>query len=183
MKRPLILLMVLGLLMAFPATAGAGPDCDKKPDHPFCGGGYPPSGELTPGYPCDEAATPVTDDFTVTLTAANRSACIDVLSAGGDWNFTISTDGRVNMLWMVVKDSQPGDHCYQADLWRSTFPTSITRPVPAATINACDGLISPPDYDDTAPSLVYGAKMQGTGTVTIDVTLPNTPPSRSDLIR
>jgi len=175
MKRLLILLMVLGLLMAFPATAGAGPDCDKKPDHPFCGGGYPPDGELTPGYPCDEAAVPVTGQFTVTLTAANSSACIDVLSGEGDWNFTISTAGPVNTLWMVVKDSQPGDFCYQADLWRKTIPTSITRTVPAATINACDGLLAPPDYDDSADSLVYGAMMQGTGTVTIDVTLPPGP--------
>lgn len=144
MKRLIILLVVLGLLMAFPATAGAGPDCEEKPDHHLCGGGDPPDGELKPGYTCPEY-NPEVGAFIVTLTAENPSVCIDwdpdtVIET--EWEFSISaSDAR--MLWMAVKDSQPGDFCYQADLWRHTIQSEVRHWVPAAEIDACDGMIGP----------------------------------------
>ena len=174
MKRLLILLVVLGLLMTFPGAAGAGPDCNKNPDHHLCGGGDPPDDEFKPGYPCEEGAAydPVATDFEEVLDAANDSVCVDVDSAAGDWTYTIVTAGRVNSLWMVVKDSQPGDFCYQADLWRRDIPSEVKHWVPAAVIDACDGRIASRDYTDSADSLVFAAMYGGKGSVTISVDLP-----------
>ena len=93
---------------------------------------------------------PVTADFEVVLDAANPNACIDVNSEPGDWTYTIVTEGRINSLWMAVKDSQPGDFCYQADLWRRYIPSEVTHyDVPAAGIDACDGKIAPADTPTT----------------------------------
>jgi hypothetical protein len=49
---------------------------------------------------------------------------------------------------------------------------SIAYWVPAAEIDACDGITAPRDYTDSADSLVFAAMMGGKGSVTIDITLP-----------
>ena len=176
MRRLVIMLIAVGLLMAFPGAAGA-----KKPP-------APPGQDPYPGETCAERTFDdpamwyigtANDDFTLTLPPDSdlRVACIDVTSLEGVWTFEIDAVG-VASFTMQIKDSVPGDICWR-DAWSSTkktdLPESLTTPglMPAATFNACPG----DDFTDESEPLVFMVgyspeKRAETSSLTIHVNLP-----------
>jgi hypothetical protein len=148
MKRLIILLVALGLLMAFPAAA-AGVDCEKKPDHPLCGDGGP-DGEYV-GTECVESTKLGDDvivdatgtDFEFTVDPIEPNACIDVsnVAASGTWTIDFEVvSGTLRELIVSVRDSVAGgDLCDEARLRRPSEPSgSISlQPNAADFVNAC----------------------------------------------
>ena len=151
MKRLLILLVVLGLLMAFPATAFAEkPDFCSDPEstHPSCGDGEP-DGEYV-GTECVESTKlgddmlvdAKTTDFSFAVDPQNPNACIDVsnVAASGTWtiNFEV-VSGTLRELIVSVRDSiAGGDLCDEARLRRPSEPWEILlQPNAADFVNAC----------------------------------------------
>ena len=145
LRRVLILVVVMALPLALMATAAAKkPDCSLDPTHPSCG--EDPSDDVPMGGTvCDPAEYPngingvQTNDFTFTLEVASDStfACVDVLSAAGEWKFTV-TASRARSLLLVGRDSiAPGDACDALSFRRDAIPGSHSLVMPAATINAC----------------------------------------------
>jgi hypothetical protein len=151
MKRLLILLVVLGLLTAFPAAALADkPDC-SIPDstHPSCGDGEP-DGEYV-GTECtestklgDDMLVDATDtDFLLTVDAINPNACIDVskVAASGTWSIEFNVvSGTLRELIVSVRDSVAGgDLCDEARLRRPIERSGriSLQPNAADFVNAC----------------------------------------------
>lgn len=145
MKRLVTLLVILGLLMAFPAGAAA----EKPPAPPG-----PPGGDNGPmaGTECVDTANPdlayqVSDDFVLTAGGEIEYVCIDVSDViAGDWDVTVDVTGSLRELLVVVRDSvAPGDACAVAHYRRNTLPDSpfpftlpFTLPVNAADrVNSC----------------------------------------------
>ena len=137
MKKLVMILIVLGMLMALPATAGA-----KKP---------PPGQEPFPGLTCqawfkshDDSLFQVgveNNDFSLTLDSDTPAACFDVDSQAGDWEISLETI-KVASLQMQIKDSVPGDFCFREGWGKKKNPIpdspwSINVRIPEATIDAC----------------------------------------------
>lgn len=164
--RLLTLAASLALLMAMISTATAGPPddafCGRNPNHQRCTSEVlPPSGlscadYLTISPNADlELRTWVDpvfgDSMSVPLLMSGESdICIDVSnSKPGSFVFKVeNADGakKSNVLYALIKDSHPGDHCGTApgepgsalnlDLRDGEVAGEITD-VPAATLNAC----------------------------------------------
>ena len=92
MKRLLIVLVALGLLIAFAGPAGADkPDNPGKPDGPdglTCAEAYAndPNGQTLLGVFSSSDA----DRLQFTLTKERSAACFDVTSGAGDWSMEVA---------------------------------------------------------------------------------------------
>ena len=217
MRRFWILLIVAAMAMALAAPAtGKG-----KPDNP----GNPNPSEVLPqeGFSCadyEKIAPEAYEEARVwdvslsksmsvePLTSGGSSICVDISgSESGSFNIDVqNVDGtkRNSILFALIKDSHPGDHCGQAvgapgsalnlRLHDGEVAGIITG-VPAATINACgieyseadleyvDGewvVVNPTiDQDETPDPLVLVLGITGklgvTAKVTITYCAPNVP--------
>jgi len=149
MRRSLVILIAIALAFTTALAAGAGPNCDKVPDHPKCAGNS--GGDETPlsGTICDpsdyseELSGVQTDDFSFTLSGKRDDACIDVISVEGPWQVTI-TGGGARQLGIIPRDSvAPGDSCggyilRVGDIYTNNPLTlGYHGVIPTATINAC----------------------------------------------
>jgi hypothetical protein len=153
MKRPWLLVLVVGMIMALAApVAAAPPDCSEKPDHPSC----PLPDDLDGGTVCDTEA-PKTGDFDITLGGGKThypdGACVDVLSDEGPWYVTVDVQqGSVRELRLFLRDSVgPGDGCFEGGSCGLVLRDLPTDPIhlapsmnvddagsmPGAYVNAC----------------------------------------------
>jgi hypothetical protein len=143
-------LCVVALTVAAATPATAKVDCDVRPDHPACQTDDP-AGELPMGGTmCDPAGYPdgidgvQYGDFTFTLEGKKPGTCIDVMSAAGPWEVTITGEGA-RYLVLVPRDSiAAGDSCggyllrNEANIYgASPHILGYDGTIPAATINAC----------------------------------------------
>ena len=114
----------------------------------------PPAQEPTGGTTCVDNGAPAGDlkwddndsGFTITLTADDDYACVDVLWAtAGKWQITVTGEGA-RSLTLVPRDSvAPGDSCGGAMLRRDAVYGVLTLPldedtrneIPAGYVNAC----------------------------------------------
>lgn len=142
---------VMTLSLAVPGLA--------KPDK------TPPGQEPPPGATCSDRvfedpalwqATSASDDFSVTLTAEQPAACVDVTSVAGDWAIHIDALEAAG-LEVQIKDSVPGDFCFREGYGgrKHPIPQDIAVwDVPAAAVDACTpgevGLAA-----DQDPALVF----------------------------
>jgi hypothetical protein len=156
--RLLTLAASLTLLLAMISTATAGPPdgafCDKHENHPRCTSEVlPPSGLSCADYEkiapedAEEALVwdvSLSESMSVIFPRSDGSSvCIDVSnSEPGRFVFDVeNADGakRNSVLYALIKDSHPGDHCGSAlnlNLRSGEFDGTITD-VPAAHLNAC----------------------------------------------
>jgi hypothetical protein len=162
--RLLTLAASLTLLVATISTATAGPPdgsfCDKHENHARCQSEpEPPSGLTCVDYEkiapeaYEEALVwdvSLSESMLVSLMSGESDICVDISnSVSGSFEVDVeNVDGakRSNVLYALIKDSHPGDHCGTApgepgsalnlDL-RNSEPAGEITDVPAATLNAC----------------------------------------------
>jgi uncharacterized membrane protein YphA (DoxX/SURF4 family) len=80
------------------------------------------------------------DTFNVTLTKANPSVNVGVCSGAGDWVFTYTVTGRVNLLGLAIKNNpSAGDFCWgtQVRKPKGTDQEITAVGIPAAALNVC----------------------------------------------
>jgi len=170
MKKLTMILVVLALLMAFPAAAGA-----KKPVLNGLTCKQYEEGGLFDNPRLWQVPEPVDGDFELTLNPASPYACLDVgPDKEGEWIIRVSVSGPVTWLQMQVKNSVPGDKCW-AEYWqvnrKHSIPIMWPSPLtPAAAEYACGDRVA----TDTAASLVFMPTYSGAegSSVTIAVDLP-----------
>lgn len=109
--------------------------------------------------------------FELALTPDVPTACVDLLTAGGD--FTVSftnNDARVVTYYASVRDSVPGNHCVDDPGWNSTGDDLMLTGVPASGLEACG---ESPNYPDTDPALALwiGGDFKGRPVGSLDVTI------------
>ena len=161
MKRILIVLVALGLLIAFAGPAGADkPDNPGKPDGPdglTCAEAYTnePNGQTLLG---DFESTDGDQTLVIELTKERSAACFDITSGRGNWSVEVAGEAAPREMNIMIRDSVPGDFCgdagYQVRRGEAVFDPEWTFPeVPPSEIDACD----PPDggFDDHDPQLTF----------------------------
>lgn len=178
MKKTWILLavvvMVAGLLAA-PGTAlaakgGQGNKPDKTPGVTCAE--FPELYSASDGFWFDAAS----GGFSFNL-KPGETACWDVSAeAAGDWTVAF-TDSYVRSLVLQIKDSIPGDICWQTQLGPGQLDATVTaQNMPGEAIDACGEKWS--DSDDrlvfvaASGDSAKGKKAKTVETVTITVTLP-----------
>ena len=156
MKKTWILLAVVAMiaaLLAAPGTAlakgghGNRPDktpgvtCAEFPDH-YSRDAWSSFGVWS--YPEDGAT------FIVDL-GPGETACWDVSGTiGGTWTIDVASS-YVRSLVLQIKDSIPGDICWQTQLGPGTLGATVTADgMPAAGLNACGE-----KWSDDDPGLVF----------------------------
>lgn len=179
MKRTFIIVMALGMVIAFAAPASA-----KK------GGGGPakPAGI---GYTCQDLfdngasgwTTPDFEDGTYSVTfTSTAGVCIDILASAGVWEITVSSsaDSGITGLYMEIADSRPGDVCWSKEFDRKEVPNGDFTPyLDASTTDVCGTayLDTSRNGHETDPYVFYAGTRttRQSGEVTITVTPPAPP--------
>lgn len=174
MKRTMIIMLTVGMLVAFAMPASA-----KK------GGGKSPwTNTRTCQDLIDNGATGWSDYeydssngvYTVTFTVPG-AVCIDIAAGEGPWSIKVDTDGSRSGLLMEIKDSMPGDVCWSQES-RTTVPSATYSPdLKASATNVCGT-----EYPDLSPggykTSQYVFYAGGTGHKPLDhpITITVTPP-------
>lgn len=169
MKRMLILVVVVGLLMAFPGVASAAK------------GGKP----ITVGKTCAELVANGAvwnpgsfDGFSYTATVP---ACIDIGNVPpGDWtvSWTITEGdrGSVEGLLFMIKDSMPGDTCWREEVLSPALLGGTTAmDIPPSGADACGtGFAEAQEPEPLAFVAMYDMKRaKGDWVMTVKVTPPS----------
>ena len=178
MKRILIVLVALGLLIAFAGPAGADkPDNPGKPDGPdglTCADTYTnePNGQTLLGI-----FSSSDQPLQFTLTKERFAACFDITSGGGDWSMVVTGSAAPREMNVMIRDSTPGDFC-ATDGWQVRRGIAVFDPwtfsdVPASGINACN----PPEggFDDRDAQLTFwlnARNLPRNEVLSISVTIP-----------
>lgn len=159
------LAVALVVLMAVPATA-AKPDKPPKQPQPH------PDGLTCLETGWGAVVEPSDDGFIVTVDGGGETACVDVPAAPGEtWGVEV-TVGSARGVWVMVKDSQPGDFCWGAEVTESQASYAAYLE-PGNGEGACFGDV----YTDSDPAqLVFAVMTRGKKSldppVTVQVTLP-----------
>ncbi len=162
MKKRIVLLATVAALiipMWVAATAAAGPDCAKHPDHPSCD--TTTSSTTTTPIPTGDGTCAATagdrhqvfneeDGFTITIQAGD-TGCVDwTTTVETEWTVTVDP-GRTSSVYLNVRNSHPGDFCWLDNLGPKDLkggPTSLTithangplgdgGPLPISEVGAC----------------------------------------------
>jgi len=183
-QRALLLTATFALVLGVTASATAGPSCDKlPPDHPQC---TLPIPDHPDGLTCAEAgyggydeAQTLTDgtDGTPLVVGAGR-VCVDwTTTEASEWVVTVTDSGGAKGVIMSLRDSHPGDFCWQGVIDVKRGDTELTMAhtmgpnatggvIPMSVIDAC-GL----EYTDSAASYVLIVELSGkptTAKITIE---------------
>ena len=189
MKKRIMLLaavVALTLPMWVVATASAGPDCERRPNHPSCDTTTTTTSTTIPGGAgtCDtgdglEVFTE-TDGFVIQFEPGN-AGCVDwTTTLETAWTVTVDP-GRASSVYLNVRNSHPGDFCWvdtlsSRDLKSGMTSLTITHangpladdgPLPVSVVGACGA-----EFDeDDADSFVFTVGPSGKpSVVTITVT-------------
>ena len=180
MRRLSILLVTIGLLIALPVTASG----KGKPARP------PSLGKtcaelVTNGALWDLGHPEANGSYVAVISNEpdHGGICIDIPAAAAgdwviDWEIELS-QGYVKGLYLLIKDSHPGDECWSQEILEPAENGSTTATnIPAAIENACPvGDIG--DWDDPSPDLVFIAMsnikraQKSDFTITFTVTVPD----------
>jgi hypothetical protein len=175
MKRLLIVLVALGLLIAFAGPAGAAkPDKPGKPDGPVgltCAESYWNDPKTYLGV-FSSSSGYTTLEFT--LTKELSAACFDVTSGDGEWSMKVAGGAAPREMNVMIRDSAPGDFCgedgYQVRRGDAVIGNWIFPAIPASAVDAC-GL----GFDDHDPQLAFwlnARNLPSNEVLTITVTVP-----------
>jgi hypothetical protein len=158
MKRLVIVLLALGLLVAFTGPVGAkgppfcdNPPCDKPPSEPV-------GATCAETYSTDRKILLGTHDFTqddtlgFVLTREQGAACFDAKAKAGTWTLTVEGSEPREMN-VMIRDSAPGDFCgddgYQVRQGNAVLGTWIFPGIPESTWDACGiGFVEGTDPED-----------------------------------
>ena len=143
-KSRMAVLMAVALTLSFVVAGPAvgGPDCDnpKFADHPTCSDTGPvpdhPDGATCEATGDSHGWITATDDFTVVL--PDKLLCVDwTTTKATAWRFTATTEGRVQSVSATVRDSHPGDFCWNDGSGEFASAPTVSPILPAAAIDAC----------------------------------------------
>jgi hypothetical protein len=123
------------------------------------------------------------ETFQVTLTKASPSKNVSVCSGAGDWAFTYTVTGRVNLLGLAIKNNpSAGDFCWgtQKRKPKTGDPTITAEGIDAAAFEVCGP--DPPQFQDTnGVPLNLSAYLEGvTAGASVDVTVVYPPRAATD---
>lgn len=114
-----------------------------------------------------------TGSYGLTLDPDDRTACVDLTTAGGDFTVTFTNDGaRVQAYYASVRDSVPGSFCGEVS-WNASGDVATISGVPASGMDACGEAVRYPDTDPQL-ALYVGADIRGKGG-SVDVTITYQP--------
>jgi len=181
MTKRIVLLLAMALLLSLaaigPAAGGPDIDCEARPNHPHCQDPGPLP-DHPDGHNCADTHEPnewiaATDGFTVEF--IETIFCVDwTTTKEADWRITIWPNSTPRAsVWATVRDSHPGDFCWNADnTWQEIDTpdglalTAVMSSIPVAAIDACGteytDLADPPE--DAIPFVLgIGYKFKSTG--------------------
>ena len=172
MKRIVILLVVVGLLVAFPGVALAAK-------------GGNPGKPVTAGKTCadlvDNGAVWDPGTFDGVSYTATLPACIDIgnVPAGNwtvSWLISEGDRGSVEGLLFMIKDSMPGDTCWSEEVLSPALSGGTTaKDIPASGEDACGtGFAEAQESEPLAFVAMYDMKRaKGDWVITVEVTPPS----------
>ncbi len=121
------------------------------------------------------AVTADAGEIQVTLNKANQLVNVNVLSGAGDWVFTYTVTGRVNLLGLAIKNNpSAGDFCWgtQVRKPKGSDQEITAQSIPQAALNACGVQFQ----DTNGIPLSFNAYIQGVdpgGSIAIAVSYPD----------